>query len=68
MSKAILILDKMPGSCDACPLFKGYYADMSCSGLNNRGIDYPYPKEHRQTWCPLKEVDEKDINKAEELI
>ncbi len=58
MEKAILVID-MPNSCDKCPLFNGYYADMSCRGLNNRGIDYPYPEDFRQDWCPLKPAPEK---------
>ena len=53
MSKAILVID-MPESCDKCPLFNDVYNDMCCLGLNNRTIDYPYPKDFRQDWCPLK--------------
>lgn len=52
MSKAILVID-MPESCDKCPLFFGRYTDMGCRSLNNRTIDYPYPKDFRQDWCPL---------------
>lgn len=51
MSKAILVID-MPESCSKCPLFHGFYTDMTC-GANNYGIDYPYPKDFRQDWCPL---------------
>lgn len=58
MSKAILVID-MPHSCDECPLFNGYYSDMSCGGLNDKGIDYPYHKDFRQSWCPLKLMPEK---------
>lgn len=62
MSKAILVID-MPDSCSKCPLFSGSYADMCCSGLRNRTIDYPYPESFRQEWCPLKPVPEKyDMN------
>lgn len=61
MNKAILAID-MPESCDKCPLFHGFYTDMTC-GANNRGIDYPYPKDFRQNWCPLKEIPyRKDVN------
>ena len=59
MSKAVLVFD-MPDSCSKCPLFGGYYADMCCKGMNNRGINYPYPKEFRQEWCPLKPAPEED--------
>lgn len=52
MNKAILVID-MPESCDKCPLFHSFYTDMTC-GANNCGIDYPYPKDFRQDWCPLK--------------
>lgn len=51
MSKAILVID-MPESCSKCPLFHGFYTDMTC-GANNYGINYPYPKDFRQDWCPL---------------
>lgn len=53
MKKAVLIID-MPDSCSKCPLFNDVYSDMCCRGLNNRGIDYPYPEDFRQDWCPLK--------------
>lgn len=57
MDKAILIID-MPDSCDKCPLFHGFYSNMTC-GVNHYGIDYPYPKDFRQDWCPLKKLPEK---------
>ena len=53
MSKAILVMD-MPGSCDKCPLFCNPYSDMCCGGINNKTINYPYPKDFRQEWCPLQ--------------
>ena len=53
MSKAILVMD-MPDSCDECSLFCNYYSDMCCGGLHNRTIDYPYPENFRQEWCPLQ--------------
>lgn len=58
MSKAILVID-MPDSCSKCPLFCGFYSDMCCKGLNNRGIDYPYPEDFKQDWCPLKPAPKK---------
>ena len=57
MSKAILVID-MPESCDKCPMFHGFYTDMTC-GANNCVINYPYPKDFRQDWCPLKPAPEK---------
>ena len=57
MSKAILVID-MPNSCDKCPLFHGFYTDMTC-GANNYGINYPYPKDFKQDWCPIKPMPEK---------
>jgi hypothetical protein len=64
MRKAILLID-MPNSCDGCPLFSNFYSDMCCKALNNRGINYPYPKDFRQDWCPLKPVPEKrDLMKS----
>lgn len=56
--KAFLIID-MPDSCSKCPLFSDFYSDMCCNGLNNRSINYPYPKDFRQKWCPLKPVPDK---------
>ena len=58
MSKAILVLE-MPKSCSECPLFCSHYSYMNCRALNNRGIDYPYPDNFRQEWCPLRNVIEK---------
>ena len=58
MSKAILVMN-MPDSCDSCPLFGNHYSDLCCRALNNRGINYPYPKDFRQEWCPLRKVAEK---------
>lgn len=58
MSKSIIVMD-MPDSCDKCPLFHSHYSDMCCGGLSNRGINYPYPIDFRQEWCPLKELLEK---------
>lgn len=57
MRKAVLVMD-MPSSCDKCPLFCNYYSDMTCR-VNGKAIDYPYPKEIRQEWCPLCELPEK---------
>lgn len=60
MNKAIVVID-MPDSCSKCPLFHGFYSDMCCSGLNNRTINYPYPQDFRQKWCPLKPVPEEKL-------
>lgn len=58
MNKAIVVID-MPNSCDECPLFGSFYSDLCCKALNKRGINYPYPKDFRQDWCPLKPLPEK---------
>ena len=63
MNKAILIID-MPSCCDECPLFHGFYTDMTC-GANNYGINYPYPKDFKQDWCPLKLLPKKYDIEAE---
>lgn len=57
MSKAILVMD-MPENCSKCPCFFGTYTDMICCA-NDRTIDYPYPNNFRQNWCPLKTMPEK---------
>lgn len=55
MSKSVLVIDT-PKSCAECPLFFDHYSDMNCRGTKNyRTINYPYPKDFRQDWCPLKE-------------
>lgn len=56
MSKAVLIID-MPEGCAKCPLFQGFYTDMTCMA-NNRTINYPYPENFRQNWCPLRSMPE----------
>lgn len=58
MDKAILVIN-MPKSCDECPLFGSHYSDLCCKALNNRGINYPYPADFRQDWCPLKPMPKK---------
>lgn len=52
MSKSFLVIET-PESCSKCPLFNDFYSDMYCKGLNNRGINYPYPEDFKQSWCPL---------------
>ena len=59
MSKAVLVMD-MPSSCDECPLFGSHYSDMTCKA-NGRSINYPYPKDERQDYCPLRELPEKKV-------
>lgn len=48
----------MPSSCDKCPLFGSFYRDMTCRA-NGYGINYPYPENFRQDWCPLKPIPSK---------
>ena len=59
MSKAVLVMD-MPSSCDECPLFGSHYSDMTCKA-NGRSINYPYPKDERQDYCPLRNLPEKKV-------
>ena len=60
MSKVILVMDSLPESCDKCPFFDDYsYRDLNCRAQNKRTIDYPYPENFRQEWCPLKPMPEK---------
>lgn len=61
--KAILVMD-MPSSCNECPLFNSHYSDMTCRA-NGNGINYPYPKDKRQDWCPLKPM---PIKKEREVV
>ena len=57
MSKSILVMDT-PECCDKCPLFSNVYTDMTCRG-NGRTIDYPFPDDKIQNWCPLGDLPEK---------
>jgi len=59
MSKALAVVD-MPNSCDECPAFGNHYSDMVCK-VNGAGINYPYPKDFRQSWCPLIPVSDEWI-------
>ena len=58
MSKAVLIID-MPDSCRDCDCFSNHYSDMYCIA-SQRTIDYPFPVDFRQKWCPLKPLPEED--------
>ena len=56
MSKAILILDKMPSSCFNCPVLM---ADFGiCRSKNSKLIKFE-EAYRKPDWCPLKEVPEK---------
>lgn len=60
MDKAVLVMD-MPSSCSKCSLFGDCYADMCCRGMDNRTINYPYPENFKQDWCPLKPVPKENV-------
>ena len=57
MGKSILVIDT-PECCAKCRMFSDVYTDMTCRG-NGRTIDYPYPDNKIQDWCPLKGVPER---------
>lgn len=61
MAKAILILDKMPGSCrrGGCPFYK--VTDI-CDILSSRNNYMPVrtPSEGRRKDCPLKEIEDEN--------
>lgn len=51
--KAILVIDDMPNSCWACPLWdKSDYAD-GCEAVGRKTHDIDHGTE-REVWCPLK--------------
>ena len=61
MSKAILVIDKMPKNCQDCQL--SYYDDeyewYTCFGKNGvADIEKEYESGTIPSWCPLKEIDE----------
>lgn len=53
MSKAILILDKMPKSCLECEILDN--DELTCIGMK---VEYGN-LNNRQTWCPLKPLPQK---------
>lgn len=57
MGKSILVMDT-PECCAKCRMFSDVYTDMTCRG-NGRTIDYPYPDNKIQDWCPLQNAPEK---------
>ena len=60
MSKAILVMD-MPTDCEDCPLFKdGDKGERECKATR-KGTEYDYYKT-RPSWCPLREVPQKQVN------
>lgn len=62
MGKSILVINA-PRTCTECPLFIDAYNDMTCRG-NGRTIDYPYPNDKAQSWCPLREIPQKKPEKS----
>ena len=50
-SKSVIVIDT-PNSCDQCPMFGNHYTDMTCKAIH-KTIDYPCPKDFKQSWCPL---------------
>lgn len=56
MGKSILIIDT-PEDCSGCPLFVEHFV-MICRA-NGRTINYPYPQDFKQEWCPLKLIPHK---------
>lgn len=58
--KAVLVME-MPENCVGCPLFSGNHSDMTCRG-SYRTIDFPYPDDKVQDWCPLIPMPERKEN------
>jgi hypothetical protein len=52
MSKAILILDKMPSGCDECPLHNYHFCDVNGD---------PIDEDIRPSHCLLKEAPEHQL-------
>ena len=50
MSKAILVLDEMPGSCCSCPLHNYHFCNIT---------DEPIDEDHRPNHCQLKSLPNK---------
>lgn len=59
MSKAILVID-MPSRCNSCPLLDEPYD--YCIPTDRDVSDYG--SETKPTWCPLKEVPQKQRNRT----
>lgn len=56
---------EIPESCKKCPFFLNLYNDMTCRAAR-RTIDYPYPADIRQKWCPIRELPEGQITRQQE--
>lgn len=54
MKKGIIVVD-IPESCERCRFFQNIYNDMVCK-VNGKTINYPYPKDFKQEWCPIREM------------
>lgn len=73
MSKAILVLDEMPKSCDMCPFSTVYESPDGLVECNNPlseeyGCDVSDYEGVRPDGCPLRELPEKtDIQKAKTM-
>lgn len=65
MSKAILILDEMPESCNECPLkvldADLYYTTYACKNVNCETDDILKTTKY-EMYCPLKPMPEKKHN------
>lgn len=53
MSKAVLVLDRMPKSCDECYC---YNSKCGVCGPMNKEVCVEETVEKRPEWCPLREV------------
>lgn len=68
MSKAILVLKKMPKVCGECDYFKRHYVDekeemYSACALTGKIIDIDFAEKHRSVFCPLKPMPRKKYKK-----
>lgn len=66
MSKAVLVIDEMPGCCGDCPCFNAVY--IGCHIIYEKiGIDTAYFGS-RPCFCPLKEIPERKPDLGIDII
>ncbi|MCD8124257.1 MAG: hypothetical protein LUE23_04360 [Lachnospiraceae bacterium] len=60
--KAALILDKVPRDCRECPLYVHDFEDSVCT-VEDKSIPYTGGTAYRPTWCPLRPLPDKKVEK-----
>ena len=54
--KAVLVIDEMPLSCNACDFNRFAFTHWGCSIHNNDSVTDEMKESIRPSWCPLKSM------------